>query len=48
MTKEEIKKAADEFKAQYDKETRRDLRLYWLFACLVCFVLGYGLHALAG
>lgn len=44
--KEEIKKAADDFKAKYDQETRRDLRLYWLLACLICFVLGYGLHAL--
>lgn len=48
MNFDEVKQRAEEFKAHYDKGTRLDLRLYWLFACLVCFVLGYGLHALAG
>lgn len=33
-------------KAAMDKETRRDLRIYWLVACLICILLGYGIHAL--
>lgn len=46
MNFDEVKQRAEEFKAKYDKETRRYLRIYWLVACLICILLGYGIHAL--
>ena len=39
-------------KDKVDKDTERiddqsrDLRLYWLLSCLICILLGYGIHAL--
>lgn len=35
-------------KAAMDKETRRELRIYWGVFSVLCFALGFGVHMLVG
>ena len=31
-------------KAELDKETRREVRKFWIVACVISFLIGYGFN----
>lgn len=39
----EIMEKVEAEKAELDKETRREVRKFWIFVSVVCLFLGYGL-----
>ena len=38
----EIMEKVEAEKAELDKETRREVRKFWIFVSVVCLFLGYG------
>lgn len=39
----EIMEKVEAEKAELDKETRREVRKFWIFVSVLCLFLGYGL-----
>ena len=41
---EKILEKVEAEKAELDKETRRKVRVFWICACVVSFLIGYGFN----